>query len=272
MVGDLAMTEPLSAVLLSSLVSELARGGMEAFFNHLDAPPAPVQPTPEARPEPVSIIDLTSGRPGSVRATVDLAVKTVLGQPSPYWALFGIQAAQGARSTHFALYGDPVELKVVPGRYDLSALFLTKPASFKDKPFLVAMGSTHEVLASSRVQQVALIGSPPTTKQIQQLNAERPGEPLPFRLPGSTAPSAPSIALSPRLAPSQLPRTTLAGRDGVFTLGKGCGARDASGRQCTNAAPFSEDFGGYLCYKHKKAAMKGKYLVWEDGSQIKRVR
>jgi hypothetical protein len=194
------MVEPFSA-LFGVLISELARGGFEAYFEHRESrPAAPVGPMMQPRPEPVSIIDLTTNNPVAVRATVNLSVTTVgligFNQLQPYWALFGVQAAEGAPRVTPVLYREPVELRVAPGQYGLSALFLTKPASFGDKPFLVAVGYTHEVLASSRVQRVALSGSPPTAGQIQQLKARQSGKPLPFRLAASAAlPARPQPAI-----------------------------------------------------------------------------
>jgi hypothetical protein len=71
------MAEPLSTILLGTLASKLAEGGVDALFSHLESRSAARElPAPQARPEPVSIIDLTSDRPSSVRASVGLSAAT----------------------------------------------------------------------------------------------------------------------------------------------------------------------------------------------------
>jgi hypothetical protein len=269
------MVEPFSTVLLGTLVSEFAKGGVEAFFDHLDSRPAAaaVQPAPQARTEPMSIIDLTSNRPESVRASIALSATTAYGQPSPYWALFGIQAAEGARRLHYALHGEQVEVRVAPGRYDLSAMFLTKPASFRDMPLLVAVGSTHEVLASSGVQPVALTGSPPTTAQIDQIKAQLQGKPMPFRLPASTAlpASSPAAGAAPvRSLGGRLPLRGGLDPAIVAALTK-CDARGASGQQCGNRGKPIADLGArFLCQEHELAVRRGDRVVsHRTGQRIK---
>jgi hypothetical protein len=227
------MVEPVS-MLLGPLVAEFGKGTVEAFFEHLQSrPAAPVV----ARPEPVSIIDLTRDQPLAVRATVALTARTAQGQPPPYWVMFGIHSAEGRSRVTPVIYGEPVELRVTAGEYDLSALFLTRRASFSDKSLLVAMAVTHEVLASRRVQQVAVSGLPPTLEQLVQLWDQRPAEELPFQLPVSLA----------RLM--------------LYQHSSVCHARDVSGLHCGRPAIKS------LCAEHTAMVLRGEYVVWHVNGQ-----
>ncbi len=205
------MVEPISLgiTLLSILVSEFAKSGFDALFAHVESrPTAPMSQAASAGQLSMSIVDLVSGAPATARASVHLSATTA--SIGPYWVLFGVHPAAGEPRVTPVLYGEPVELRVTRGQYGLSALFLTKPASFIEKPFLVAVGSAHEVLASSWVQQVAVSGSPPTKEQLEHLKAQVPAGNLPFRLPAARLALPPanlqparSARWTPRLQPAK---------------------------------------------------------------------
>jgi hypothetical protein len=177
------MAEPVSlgVMLLGIVVQEFARAGFSSMFERFESRPVtPAGPAALAKRQTVSVIDLVSGAPATARASVHISAATPL---KPYWVLFGVHPADGPPRVTPVLYGEPVELKVIRGQYGLSALFLTKPTSFAEKPLLTAVGYAHEVLASGAgPQSVALLGSVPTKEQLDHLRAQVPAGQLPFRV------------------------------------------------------------------------------------------
>jgi hypothetical protein len=101
--------------------------------------------------------------------------------------LFGLHRAEGPPEMIFALYGEPIDLLVPRDQYGLSALFMTKPTNFDVKPLLLAVGTTHEVLAAAKLQTVTVHGEQPSHDTIRRLLAQTPAQPLPFRLPAAEA-------------------------------------------------------------------------------------
>jgi hypothetical protein len=269
------MVEPVSMAVLGVLVSEFAKGTVEAWLERRDSPPlGPQRPMALSRQEPVSIIDLTSARSPTVRATVTLSARTAWGSP-PYWALFGVQSADRQMRVIPVLYGEPVELRVARGEYDLSALFLTEPTSFYVKPYLVAYGTAHKVLASSRVQPVALSGSPPTTLELTLLKFKLSMNDLPFQIHSPALPASPSpLGLSGRQASRPaFPRSQLGGfAKPIAPMGmKGfnrfiCLARNASGQLCGKPT-MGWERNRLLCTDHVLAVRLGKDVVWHSSGQ-----
>jgi hypothetical protein len=262
------MPEPVSfgLYLLGILVSEAARAGFGALFERVESrPAAPAWPGAVAKQQPVPIVDLVSGTPATARASVQLSVTTA--SAAPHWALFGVHPAKGQPYVIPVLYGEPVELRVARGEYGLSALFLTKPASFTDKPFLLAVGTGHEMLVSGRGQQVAVWGSPPTRKQISHLTAGVPAEQLPFILPLSKETRAlldqisPGHSLGRPLLPPQSARPAPGGLPSWIVATGTCEARNAWGERCNQPTP------GRLCWEHLQKVQFGHEVLWHETGQ-----
>src|SRR6266545_1311102 len=188
------MVEPITTSLLIAAVSALARAGTGMMVQRLTEPRAVSAITP---------MDLSAGTAITSRASVRFRS---IAAGTPYWVWFGVQRSDGWRVEIPVLYKEPVSVVLRRGEYEMLALFLAKPASFADKPLLMAVGRHHDVIASASEQLLSITGSPPNDQQIAILKSPQFPE-LPFRLPHTTT-ELPNLLARSRYGSTLLPTST----------------------------------------------------------------
>lgn len=279
------MVEPITiTTLLVGVFTDLAREGISTYVRKVTQASASDEYNLAGRATVTTRLELSFSAP-------QVALPPLA---RPYWVLVGLQSRNGARREVPALYGERLSLVIPRDEYDIVTLFLSRPRSFKDKPYLTAFGSTHDVLAGQR-QQLTLRGQLPTDQLVGWLDRRFPAESRNFRLlpsrpalptslkttvgqrSGTGRAPAPPLSQAPRRAllepakpkgmlpsprppaPRKAAATPPARRVEPASQDGKCLARLRSGQRCHNAAKSAR---GTLCERHFTMVSNGQVVLW----------
>ncbi|MGP8301977.1 hypothetical protein ACTPOK_29470 [Streptomyces inhibens] len=251
---------PLMGVLIHEFVSR----GVDALFRDRARASVDVVTLPDAQP-PVAHGRVQLVAPGALR---------------PYWVLVGITNRVGTTHCIPVLYGEYLDVTVSRGEYELGAMFLSKSAGFDEKPRLMALGETYDVIASGGLQSLKIFGRYPSDAEIVEMRAQAPASGLNFILPPTTADIArarqnfrltgagqrPALARTIRPgSPTASPR--LRATPSSSQLGKVkiafCGATHTRGVRCQTVVQS----GRQICFLHRWMIAKGKSVFWFDSGR-----
>ena len=278
--------------LLAAVLTDLAREGVRYFLRKMN------------QDSVGHAYDLSGG--GNVTTRVDLSFAAPY-PARPYWVLVGLQSRHGPRRDVPVLYPEPLSLVVPRDEYDIVSLFLSKPRTFDDLPYLRAWTQTHDVLAGRR-QQLRMHGELPTARLVAWLDRHVPQESRAFRLPAPTRQSgvAPSefgkllppsrvVRVRPRSGSSSTrplspemqraldqirtrqkpkaptaPKAPKVSRAEPASADGICLARTRKGNRCLGVADRAK---GTLCATHFRMVEDGRTVRWHrTGTPIKLLR
>jgi hypothetical protein len=164
------MVDFLTPVLIFVL-EEAAKRGFDAFSQHRRG----AQPVP---------VDLTRDEGYRTRVRIRPVAQV---QAQPYWVLLGLRDLSGRPWSIPLLYGEQQELIVARNKYEVAALFFSKPTSIEDKPLLLATGKIVDMLVSSGLQMLDIPGHQLRDEEILELRQAMPAADRAYRLPETSS-------------------------------------------------------------------------------------